>query len=251
MESVSTNQQVLRNPSVPLAWNLKMWKLEKLKTLTASLILELNTLTTLKEIEDIQQVIHSQRQRNSDLLTVQDEIKRDIAAKQAQIGNRGDYNRISEVDITLIRHAESEFNVLEKAGSIGMNDRALIDCGLTAKGIEQCRHLRSEKPYDLLLVSPLRRCQQTLRYSQIQYHSSCTMDVLREYKVCILCEHSLSCTCSGCFCCQIAIRRTFATSKTTKRCSWKQRAILSSEQLLSKMCFSESYLNRRIYRQSV
>ena len=168
-----------------LKTSTKMLKLEKVKTLTESLFLELDTLNLLNEIRNTEKHLLSLKHRHSELLITQDSIRRNIATKQQEIeiiDEAKGIELIGDVEITLIRHAESEFNVLESSGSTAIserqNDRDLNDCGITAKGIQQCKELQFDKPFDVILISPMRRCQETLRYSNIRYHSLCQMDIL-------------------------------------------------------------------------
>ena len=86
--------------------------------------------------------------------------------------------------LTLIRHAESFYNV-EKAKLLEgkeattetLNDiekilwqkKELLDCGITNKGIQQASNLNLN--FDFLICSPLQRCLQTLKYSQITFCS--------------------------------------------------------------------------------
>lgn len=68
-----------------------------------------------------------------------------------------------------LRHAESEFN-------IGISTE---DSPLTLKGIDQASKLSGT--YDLVICSPLRRCIQTLEYSNIKYSSMIVCHECREY----------------------------------------------------------------------
>jgi broad specificity phosphatase PhoE len=69
----------------------------------------------------------------------------------------------------VLRHAESTSNS-------GEND--CKDPHLTLKGIEQCKNVKG--CYDLTIVSPLRRTQETLKYSSVTYKDIVTSDLCRE-----------------------------------------------------------------------
>jgi broad specificity phosphatase PhoE len=74
--------------------------------------------------------------------------------------------------ISIVRHMESEFNKTNIDN---------INCGITEKGKDDAKKLSGH--YDLVLVSPLKRCQETLQYSNITYDQKIIVDLLREYKV--------------------------------------------------------------------
>ncbi len=74
--------------------------------------------------------------------------------------------------ITLIRHAESIYNKTM--------DNSLINCGLTDEGKIQSSKL--EYNFDLIIVSPLKRALDTLKYSNITYKNLEISDLFREYK---------------------------------------------------------------------
>lgn len=63
------------------------------------------------------------------------------------------------VNVKFLRHCESEFNADRKRGNI-------INCALTAKGIEQSK--QHDENYSLVILSPLQRAQQTFYFSKIQ-----------------------------------------------------------------------------------
>src|SRR6056297_4210217 len=60
-------------------------------------------------------------------------------------------------ELFFARHGESEFN-------IGIHG---IDSPLTVKGIGQAKLLKGE--FDLIICSPLKRCRQTLEFSNFTY----------------------------------------------------------------------------------
>ena len=78
--------------------------------------------------------------------------------------------------IYLIRHGESTFN------STGRED---TDCNLTEKGRKQSNKLGERLKntiFDFLIVSPLRRAQQTFQHAKINYKEKETNYLCREYK---------------------------------------------------------------------
>lgn len=77
--------------------------------------------------------------------------------------------------ITLIRHGQSQFNI-----SIDTTNPNLINCPLTEYGIIQSNNLTFE--FDLLILSPLKRAQQTFTHSNIKCKNVITNDLFREYK---------------------------------------------------------------------
>lgn len=70
--------------------------------------------------------------------------------------------------ISIIRHAESEYN------KTGMDTR---NCGITEEGKANANKLKGY--YDIALLYPLIRCQDTLRYSQITYDKKFIIELLR------------------------------------------------------------------------
>lgn len=73
--------------------------------------------------------------------------------------------------IYLLNNCESVFNKY---------NRDNINCELTTFGKEQATKLSGH--YDLILVSPLKRCIQTLYYSKITSARVLCLDIIREYK---------------------------------------------------------------------
>lgn len=70
------------------------------------------------------------------------------------------------MEIYLLRHAESEYNV-----DPVNND--LIDCSLTCQGEQQATALQlSNHHFDLILCSPLHRCRQTVHYATLLQETS-------------------------------------------------------------------------------
>lgn len=67
---------------------------------------------------------------------------------------------VSKVKITIIRHAESEFN----AGIPGADKKP--NCPLSEHGKKQASQIKGE--FDLVICSPLQRAQETFLHSQIQ-----------------------------------------------------------------------------------
>ena len=73
--------------------------------------------------------------------------------------------------IYLMRHAESLFNTGES------NDK---DVALSEKGKSQASGINKE--VDIVICSPLKRCQQTLQYSQIKYSELKIEPLVREMR---------------------------------------------------------------------
>lgn len=76
--------------------------------------------------------------------------------------------------LTLIRHAESQFNTGE--------NRTDRNVDLTEKGIEQAKNLSTSDEYDLMIVSPLRRALRTCSLSSLKYKRIDRNKEFREYK---------------------------------------------------------------------
>ena len=79
--------------------------------------------------------------------------------------------------ISYLRHCESSFNVNP------VNDD--IDCSLTDWGIEQAKTIVNEmddKSFDLIVCSPLKRCRETLFYSQIRSNQVEINELFREIR---------------------------------------------------------------------
>lgn len=76
---------------------------------------------------------------------------------------------LSSVPVTLIRHAQSEYN------ATGIRDP---DCNITDFGKQQASHLTGS--YDLVICSVLRRSIQTLFASQIKYSNFMVSELPRE-----------------------------------------------------------------------
>ena len=78
------------------------------------------------------------------------------------------------MSIYLLRHAESEFNVNNKSKK--------KDCNITKYGIKQCRKLKCNIKFDIILCSPLTRTKQTLKYCNLKYKKLEYLELIREYK---------------------------------------------------------------------
>ena len=76
--------------------------------------------------------------------------------------------------IYLLRHAESEFNVNRES--------KVKNCSITENGIEQCKKLKSDVKFDLVLCSTLKRTRQTLKYSNLDYDKVEYIELIREHK---------------------------------------------------------------------
>jgi len=75
--------------------------------------------------------------------------------------------------VTFIRHGESVFN---RYG--GIQDH--VDCGLTSDGREQSKKL--DMTFDLLVLSPMRRCFETLIFSNLKAYRLEYCQLCREHK---------------------------------------------------------------------
>ena len=73
--------------------------------------------------------------------------------------------------ITLLRHEESIFNLYQNSEK---------NCSLSENGIKNCSKLSGY--YDIIICSPLKRCIQTLIYSNIKYNKLYISNLCREYK---------------------------------------------------------------------
>eukprot|EP01083_Nonionella_stella_P100908 285257_1 len=161
--------------------------LERLLHLVQSLNQELYCLIQYAEIQKLFRKLQIMEKRKCALQTTQQELKETITIKQHElVGTKQSVKHYEHnVNITFIRHGESQFNVTEpniyntQNKAVSPNN-ALLDCGLTHKGIQQCSALNFE--FDLLIVSPLRRCQETVEYSKIEYDRIITLHIFREYK---------------------------------------------------------------------
>lgn len=82
--------------------------------------------------------------------------------------------------ITFLRHCESIFNA---------ENSDFKNCLLSKKGVDQAKKLSGS--YEYVIISPLKRCQETLKYSQIIYDKIEEMEIVREHKVniCDFLEH--------------------------------------------------------------
>lgn len=67
------------------------------------------------------------------------------------------------------------------------------NCNLTIKGRSQAEALTSKIHYDVVLCSPLLRCTETLRLSNISYSDVIIVEDLREFKqyICDFFEHEI------------------------------------------------------------
>lgn len=86
--------------------------------------------------------------------------------------------RDKKVTVHLLRHCESLFNTGD--------DTASTDVPLSAKGEHQASKLTGE--FDLVIVSPLRRAEQTLELSKIRWHQLCSQCYLVREHVVDLCD---------------------------------------------------------------
>ena len=74
-------------------------------------------------------------------------------------------------ELTFIRHCESLSNSL--------NDSEILNSPLSLKGINDAEKLCGK--YDLIIVSPLRRCQETYKYSKLYAPHIITNELFREH----------------------------------------------------------------------
>src|SRR5579871_2093403 len=79
------------------------------------------------------------------------------------------HNRIPM--IKLLRHAETEFN------KTGLDE---LDPKITEDGIAQAKKLTGH--YDIVFMSPMRRCRETLEHSGITYEKLFVHHIFREYR---------------------------------------------------------------------
>ena len=77
--------------------------------------------------------------------------------------------------IHFLRHAQSTFNVSWCRGKVDE-----FDASITEFGKRQARGVRGD--YDIVVISPMRRCWQTLENSQITYKEIITLEEGREMK---------------------------------------------------------------------
>lgn len=87
--------------------------------------------------------------------------------------------------IHFLRHAESNFNVNPES-----TER---NCTLSIKGRSQAESIVSDTYYDIVFCSPLTRCIETLRLSNIRYSEIIIVEDLREFKqdICDFFEHEI------------------------------------------------------------
>lgn len=78
------------------------------------------------------------------------------------------------VKVTLVRHGESVF---DRYQHVGLDT---IDCPLTHQGKLQSRKLNGE--YHLIILSPMKRCFQTLIESRLAGHNVEFSKLVREYR---------------------------------------------------------------------
>ena len=168
-----------------------MYLLQQLECVTKCMLNDLELLNNLLEIQNFNCTLKELQHKQRILMKLESELKKSIVDKQREIssivGNKDQINKNNDFDdisITFIRHAQSEFNAIEENKINQTCDdteqKNLINCGITKTGMDQCSKLDLE--FDLLILSPLKRCQQTLEYSNIKYNKLIIMDIFREYK---------------------------------------------------------------------
>ena len=146
---------------------------------------DLDLLHNLLEIKSLNSRLNELLDKQTRLMNRQSELKKSVLDREDQITSAigQKRNNIGNTKITFIRHAESEFNVIEENKSNKNNSaqsKSLINCGITELGKKQSSKLEFE--FDLVILSPLKRCAQTLEYSNIKYKQLIVMDIFREYK---------------------------------------------------------------------
>lgn len=80
--------------------------------------------------------------------------------------------------IIFIRHCESVHNYRIR-NNLDVDDDSLRDCGITEVGIQQAAKLNFH--FDILFISPMKRCLETLANSNITADEIVVDDRLREY----------------------------------------------------------------------
>lgn len=117
--------------------------------------------------------------------------------------NKADDIHVANVNVYFIRHSESEFNVAyhnywdgkkeydpenivtdrNDDYHLQMSKKNLIDCGITKKGKKECKKISGN--YDLIISSPMRRCLETLEFSNIEYNKKDLIicDLFREIQI--------------------------------------------------------------------
>ncbi|AYV78484.1 MAG: alpha-ribazole phosphatase [Edafosvirus sp.] len=83
------------------------------------------------------------------------------------------------MEVYLIRHAESDFNVNP------MDDKYADHCHLIQNGINQCNQLKKKLEdikFDHVILSPLKRCIDTYNLTISKHESMIVLDECREYK---------------------------------------------------------------------
>ena len=82
--------------------------------------------------------------------------------------------------IYLLRHCESLYNVSCREGK--EDDYKEYDSPLSSHGKESAKKLAHSIIFDMVYVSPLQRCLDTLQFSNIRYKESIILPLIREMK---------------------------------------------------------------------
>lgn len=170
-----------------------MLQIKQLEMVVQSLWNDLNLIKCVLETQKLNQTLKLLQSKHDSLMQIQHQLKKSMMDKKMEIENIFNVknihcNHLKNVEIRLIRHAQSKFNVIEETKSYNKDQNAsndfssndLIDCGLSKKGIDECSQINFK--FDLLIVSPMKRCLQTLECSNINYKKMIIMDIFREYK---------------------------------------------------------------------
>ena len=97
------------------------------------------------------------------------------------------------MEVVFIRHAQSHFNVYKASLPVEERDIHPLpghrNCGITDHGIDQCAQLREKLHrennhiFDAIVISPLKRTQETFRHLELHSERICTNALCREFAV--------------------------------------------------------------------
>ena len=84
--------------------------------------------------------------------------------------------KITPQVVDLIRHAQTDFNIKK--------DLVTKDISINQTGVEQCIDLEHNKNYDVVICSPMKRCQETLSHIRgITFNKVIYSELCREHKI--------------------------------------------------------------------
>lgn len=130
----------------------------------------------------LQNKLNNLRKKCDMLLNKNNKLKENINELNKELNS---YNDNNMTIFTFIRHSESYFNVWRdnnpKINSMNTKYIHLLNCGITNKGMFESIKLNFH--FDILIVSPLKRCLETLKYSNIKYDKLIINELFREYKI--------------------------------------------------------------------